>query len=84
MELTPPSDGGISYSQTPVNNAPPYIFRVHTMADFDCDLGFSLSGASTSVCQQSEQWSEQPPTCIRSNENIRVFFLSFFCWIRLI
>ena len=42
------------------------------MALFSCDVGFSLSGSSSSICQDSGNWSQETPTC--GNE-INIFLL---------
>ena len=47
-------------------------YPVDTMATFSCDEGFSLSGSSSSICQDSGNWSQETPIC--GNE-LNVFYL---------
>ena len=53
-------NGKISY------NEPPGHF-VDTVASFSCDYGFSLSGSSSSTCENSGSWNHQAPACRQGN-----------------
>ena len=64
-------NGQISYNDSVTLS---HSYPLHTMATFTCDHGFSLSGATESICLISEHWSNQLPTCNRSNDNIWQWF----------
>ena len=46
-------------------------YSVDTMASFSCDDGYSLTGPSSSICQDSGTWDPEIPTCGNEmNQNI--------------
>ena len=47
-----------------------------TKADFLCELGYSLDGQPSVVCNQDGEWSNALPTCCKTI--IKYFFLSIF------
>ena len=57
------ANGGITYSISPLNGR----YRVHTVASFTCNSGYSISGSSTRTCQMSGNWDQQTPICNESN-----------------
>ncbi|WAQ98671.1 SVEP1-like protein [Mya arenaria] len=38
---------------------------LQTYADYFCDVGYTISGAVVSYCQQDGQWSSVAPTCVQ-------------------
>ena len=55
-----PSNGTISY------NYPSWfdqLFPENTIATFDCEYGYIISGSGSSTCQASGQWTEPLQTC---------------------
>jgi hypothetical protein len=45
---------------------------IGAVASYACDLGYSLSGTGTRVCQSSGVWSGSSPTCVGACGNGRV------------
>ena len=61
-------NGEVNYDGSRVPFAFTDKYSVDTVATFSCNPGYSLSGSSSSICQDSGTWDPQPPTC--DNENI--------------
>ena len=53
--ITAPSNGSVSYS-----TGTTYLSE----ATFSCDTGYTLSAATTRICQADTSWSNTDPTCI--------------------
>ena len=66
-------NGGISYSELPVNGRYP----VDTVASYTCDHGHSLIGSSSRTCQTSGNWNNQNPTCNQGYHNNAYFIQEF-------
>ena len=63
------SDGEISYDRDSVNGRYP----VNTTVTFMCNPGFSLSGESSSICQETARWNTLDPTCDPGEEMFILF-----------
>ena len=55
-ELLSPVNGTVQYSGV----------GVESVAEYSCDCGFILLGASRRVCQPSNTWTGEEPTCLKS------------------
>lgn len=44
-------------------------------AIFSCDVGYTMTGSNTSICQDNGQWSNVDPLC-RKNGMMKVFTYS--------
>ena len=53
------SNGRVDYNTSAVNGRYP----VDTSASFTCNSGYTRSGSSSSICQNSGGWNEYEPTC---------------------
>ena len=53
--LDDPTDGSVQYSSVDVGS----------VAEYTCNEGFLLEGATTRVCQTDGSWSGDTPTCRR-------------------
>ena len=68
----------VSYDGSIVSYAFTDKYSVDTVATFSCNPGYSLSGSSSSICQDSGTWDPQPPTCgNKMNQNILKLFSLF-------
>ena len=56
-------NGEVNYRGSIVTFAFINKYHVDTVATFSCDDGYSLTGPSLSICQDSGTWDPQPPTC---------------------
>ena len=50
-------------------------YPVNTVVSFSCDTGYYQEGASSAICQNSGNWSQQAPMCL-GNENEPLSFMS--------
>ena len=66
------ANGEISYNASQANTGYP----VDTHASFMCNLGYTLSGSSSSSCQTSGYWNQASPICGESNKITH--FYNFF------
>ena len=64
------ANGGISYSELPVNGRYP----VDTVASYSCHHGYSLTGLSSRICQTSGNWNNQNPSCNQGNHSKMYFY----------
>ena len=55
-------NGTVTYNETMSD-----VYSVDTVATFVCDRGFDPVGSTSSSCQTSGEWSEQPPACDQGN-----------------
>ena len=39
--------------------------RVGSVANYSCNVGYTLNGTSTRTCEADGEWSGDPPTCDR-------------------
>lgn len=53
--LRPPENGNVNY--------PSGRTSYGSVAEFSCNLGFSLVGQQTVICQSSGSWNGNTPTC---------------------
>ena len=65
-------NGEITYNASQGNEGYP----VDTRASFMCNLGYTLSGFSSSTCQISGHWNQASPICGESNK-ITHFYIFF-------
>ena len=66
-ELSPPTHGTIQYTDETV---------YQSVASYSCDIGYSVEGRSTRICQADASWSHTEPTCVIKGEFI---YYSFRC-----
>ena len=52
--LSAPSNGQISITATTIGS----------MATYSCDLGYTLNGNISRMCQSDGQWSSAQPSCV--------------------
>ena len=54
------------------------VYRFGIQINYECDEGYTLEGESTSICEEDTElshlgpggeWSNEPPTCKRKNQN---------------
>ena len=73
-------NGQVKYKKSSVNY---YLFKakgslpLDTVATMWCNYAFYRSGPSTSICQTSGKWNQQPPTCHHCNKNNVLIILLF-------
>ena len=53
--LTDPLNGSVFFTTTTFNS----------VATYECDDGFILSGSEQRTCLETGQWSGEDPTCVR-------------------
>ena len=66
-------NGAVTYNLAAVAGGYP----VYTVASFTCNSGYSRSGASSSTCQTSGQWSMNKPICNQSKSQLHIFDYNF-------
>ncbi|KAG7222674.1 hypothetical protein INR49_026283 [Caranx melampygus] len=50
-------------------------FAPGTLLTYGCEPGYTADGPTTIICTSLGAWSQQPPHCIRSTENV----IEYFC-----
>ena len=71
------NNGGVSYNKPSVNNG---NYPFNTQASFTCNSGYRLEGSSSSTCQGQGSWNKGVPTCIKSNDKMKLpILLKYHC-----
>ena len=56
-------NGQITYDPLLLNNQHP----LDSVASFECNYGYNITGPNSSTCETSGTWSQQSPMCIQGN-----------------
>ena len=71
------NNGGVSYNKSPVKNV---RYPFNTQASFTCNSGYRLDGSSSSTCHGQGSWNKGVPTCIKSNDKMKLpILLKYHC-----
>ena len=67
--ITSPTDGSVDSSEGTV-----YL----SVAVFECNLGYTMAGSETSMCEATADWSDPTPDC---NINGKTFYKCSFLFL---